>query len=111
MINVRIMRDPSNDEIVGFSVKGHAKFAKHGRDIVCAGVSTVTVGTVNAIETLTGVVLDTSMDNGFLSGKLPQVEDAELSAKVQLLLESMLVMLKDISHSYGKYVQIQEMTI
>ncbi|KWX77733.1 hypothetical protein D3C76_571000 [compost metagenome] len=111
MINVRITRASAQGAIVGFAVKGHAEYAKNGRDIVCAGVSTVTVGTVNSIESLTGVVLDTSMKDGFLSGTLVPVDDPEVSAKVQLLLESMVLMLGDIADSYGKYIKIQEVII
>jgi uncharacterized protein len=111
MINVLITRASGSDAIVGFEVKGHAGYARRGEDIVCAGVSAVTVGTVNSIESLTGVTMDTSMKNGFLSGTLGSVEDSELSAKVQLLLESMVVMLSNIAESYGKYIQIQQVII
>ncbi|MNR31016.1 hypothetical protein D3C85_1485030 [compost metagenome] len=55
--------------------------------------------------------MDTSMKNGFLSGTLGSVEDAETSAKVQLLLESMILMLSDIAESYGKYIKIQQVII
>jgi uncharacterized protein YsxB (DUF464 family) len=51
------------------------------------------------------------MKDGFLSGTLVPVNDPEVAAKVQLLLESMVVMLKDIAKSYRKYVQIQEVII
>ncbi|WP_150269344.1 ribosomal-processing cysteine protease Prp [Paenibacillus tepidiphilus] len=108
MINVRITRTSAQGTIVGFTVKGHAEYAKKGWDIVCAGVSTVTFGTVNSIERLTGVVLETSLDDGFLSGTLVPVTDPEVSAKIQLLLESMVVMLTDIAESYGKYIKIQQ---
>jgi uncharacterized protein len=111
MINVRITRTSAQGTIVGFAVKGHAEYARKGWDIVCAGVSTVTFGTVNSIEKLTGVVLDTSMDDGFLSGTLVPVSDPEVSAKIQLLLESMVVMLSDIAESYGKYIKIQQVII
>lgn len=111
MISVRITRASAQGTIVGFVVKGHAEYAKNGKDIVCAAVSVVTVGTVNSIETLTGVILDTSMKDGFLNGTLVPVDNPEVSAKVQLLLESMVVMLKDIAKSYRKYVQIQEVII
>ncbi|GGG02460.1 hypothetical protein GCM10010912_54080 [Paenibacillus albidus] len=111
MINVRITRSLELGTIVGFEVKGHAGYAKRGEDIVCAGVSTVTVGTVNSIETLTGVIMDTSMKNGFLSGAVGAIEDPGTSAKVQLLLESMVVMLNDIAESYGKYIAVQQVNI
>lgn len=111
MISVRITRVSAEGTIVGFEVKGHAGYAKRGEDIVCAGVSAVTVGTVNSIETLTGISMDTSMKNGFLSGTLSSIEDSDTSAKVQLLLESMVVMLNDIAESYGKYISIEQVNI
>ncbi|WP_054942698.1 ribosomal-processing cysteine protease Prp [Paenibacillus ihuae] len=111
MINVRITRASNMGAVIGFEVEGHAGYAKRGEDIVCAGVSAVTVGTVNSIESLTGISMDTSMKNGFLSGTLGSVEDAETSAKVQLLLESMVLMLSDIAESYGKYIKIQQVII
>ena len=36
----------------GFSVSGHAGYAKRGQDIVCASVSSLVINTVNAIEAL-----------------------------------------------------------
>ncbi|MNH47983.1 hypothetical protein D3C87_2153810 [compost metagenome] len=51
------------------------------------------------------------MKNGFLSGTLSSIDDFDTSAKVQLLLESMVVMLNDIAESYGKYLQIEQVNI
>lgn len=107
MIIVQIFRDEGGN-IERFSIEGHANFAKRGEDIVCAGVSAVTVGTVNSIETLTGVEMDAKMKNGFLSGSLPLLERGETWSQVQLLLESMVVMLSNIAESYGKYIKIQQ---
>lgn len=107
MINVIITRN-SNGTIDSFTVKGHANFAKHGEDIVCAGVSAVTVGTVNAIEALTGVELVSKMKDGFVSGGVPKSIESPQSEQVQLLLESMIVSLKTIEDSYGTYLQIKE---
>ncbi|MGV2788127.1 ribosomal-processing cysteine protease Prp, partial [Clostridium perfringens] len=36
--------------------------------------------------------------------------DDSVSGQVQLLLESMVVMLQGIADSYGKYIRIQELT-
>ncbi|SLK14520.1 MULTISPECIES: ribosomal-processing cysteine protease Prp [unclassified Paenibacillus] len=107
MIIVQIFRN-DDGSIDRFSIKGHANFAKRGEDIVCAGVSAVTVGTVNSIETLTGVEMDAKMKNGFLSASLPVLEKDATWSQVQLLLESMVLMLTDIAESYGKYIQIEQ---
>lgn len=108
MIRVKVYRRDEDHKISSFVVEGHAEFAQSGKDIVCAGVSTVTVGTVNAIEALLGVTLQTSMNLGLLSVSIPDEFEHELSAKLQLLLESMLVMLRSIEDSYGAYITIKE---
>lgn len=111
MINVTIHRNRSG-LIVAYDVSGHAEYAESGKDIVCAGVSAVAVGTVNALQELLPIQLEHTMKKGVLSVKLPRIEQSELSENVsenaQLLLESMLVMLQTIEHSYGQYIKIEE---
>ncbi|MBD8500774.1 ribosomal-processing cysteine protease Prp [Paenibacillus arenosi] len=107
MIRVTIYRN-SEGLIERFAIKGHANYAPHGEDIVCAGVSAVSVGVVNAIEALTGVALECQMKDGFLNGTVPVLNDAHCSEQVQLLLESMVVSLNTMEDSYGSYIQIKE---
>ncbi|MEO3947137.1 ribosomal-processing cysteine protease Prp [Gorillibacterium sp. CAU 1737] len=111
MIQIRIERKPATGAILSFRSKGHASYADHGSDIVCSAVSAITVGTVNAIEKLTGTVADARMKDGFLSARYsPELfEPGNVKGEqVQLLLESMVVMLKGIEESYGKYVTIKQ---
>ena len=108
MIRVKIERSSADHSILDCKVDGHANYANPGQDIVCAGVSAVTVGTVNAIEALLGIQLESDVETGLLHFTVPQPIDQELSAKVQLLLESMVVMLQSIRESYGKYISIQD---
>lgn len=108
MITVTFVRNETDRRIVSFAVEGHAKYAKPGKDIVCAGVSAVSVGTVNAIETLAGVELPAMMKNGWLSSEIPVLPDAEADGRMQLLLEGMVVMLETIATSYGKHVVMRE---
>lgn len=110
MIIVSILRGRDND-ITGFEVSGHAGYAESGQDIVCAGVSAVTVGTVNSIEALTGTVMDAEMKNGFLNAKLPGDVAPKAAEQVQLLLLSMIVMLQSIEGSYGSYIKIKDVII
>jgi uncharacterized protein len=108
MITVTFVRRAADRRIVSFAVEGHAKYAKPGKDIVCAGVSAVSVGTVNAIEELAGTLLPAAMKNGWLSSDIPTLPDEEADGRMQLLLESMAVMLGTIAQSYGKHVVIHE---
>ncbi|WP_028611817.1 ribosomal-processing cysteine protease Prp [Paenibacillus harenae] len=109
MINVTLVRRAADRRIVSFAVEGHAKYAKPGKDIVCSGVSAVTVGTVNAIEALAGEELPYTVKNGWLASDIPVLADEAADGRMQLLLESMVVMLETIVQSYGKHVVIHEL--
>ncbi|UUZ89441.1 ribosomal-processing cysteine protease Prp [Paenibacillus sp. P25] len=107
MIRVAIYRG-HDGHIERFSVDGHAEYDEPGKDIVCAGVSAVTVGTVNAVEALAGLELKNRMKHGLLQVEVPAGLDSETHGKVQSLLESMVVMLQSIEQSYGAYITMQE---
>lgn len=103
MIRVFIRR---NDEgcIASFVVEGHANYSP-GNDIVCAAVSAVTVGTVNSINALTHMEMpDLDYGSGLLKAKLDAAIQHHDGA--QLLLESMLIMLRSIADTYSQHVKI-----
>ncbi|MGG1677568.1 ribosomal-processing cysteine protease Prp [Neobacillus sp. NRS-1170] len=106
MIRITINRTDAGT-IHSFIMSGHANFAEHGEDIVCAGASAVSFGTVNAIEALTGVTADVKQGNGgFLECVYPENLSDETAEKVQLLLEAMVVSLQGIEKEYGKHIKI-----
>ncbi|CAI6082382.1 ribosomal-processing cysteine protease Prp [Cohnella sp. JJ-181] len=105
MIKIDIRRD-ERQRIKSFEVSGHAGYDDPGKDIVCAGVSAVTVGAVNAIERLTGIVPQARMKSGFLSAAMPP--EGVVSDQAQLLLEGMVVALEGMSEDYAKHVRIKQ---
>ncbi|QCJ43612.1 ribosomal-processing cysteine protease Prp [Bacillus sp. S3] len=106
MIGITIYRTDSG-MIHSFTMSGHAQFAKHGKDIVCAGASAVSFGTVNAIEVLIGVKAEVVQGNGgFLECVFPENLSDAAREKVQLLLEAMIVSLQGIEAEYGKHIKI-----
>ena len=108
MVKVEIIRSVSNGEIISYFSEGHANYDGHGKDIVCAGVSAVTFGTVNSMEALLGIVPDHTIHEGFLKVDIPEQIEPKTYEQVQLLLESMVVMLKSIEESYGEFLKINE---
>lgn len=105
MINVRIYRR-SDAFIIGYRVSGHAYYDDPGKDIVCAGVSAVAVGAVNAVEALTGIEPEAEMERGLLAVQLPENVPATAAEKIQTILETMEQMLLTIADSYGDFVHI-----
>lgn len=82
-------------------VSGHSDYAVKGKDIVCAGVSAVTVGTLNAIHQITGKVpVHKIEDDGYVSIKFLKNEQQQMIAQV------CVIQLASIAESYPKYVKI-----
>ena len=78
---------------------GHAEYADPGEDIVCAGVSTLVLNTINAIDAFTDEVFTahTERESGLIDIQFqnPAGHDA------QLLLQTMVLGLQDIQKNYG----------
>jgi hypothetical protein len=106
MIQITINRTESGT-IQSFEISGHALFANRGKDIVCAGVSAVSIGAINAVHALTGVTPEIEhRDDGYLRCAIPENLPEETWDKVQLLLEGMAVSLRTIEEDYGKHIKI-----
>ena len=107
MIKIKIFRQ-TEGKISSFSVTGHSGTAEHGEDIVCAAVSVLSINTINSLEKLAGVVLEKELDDlngGFMK---VSVDDSDLDdPKVQLLLESLELGLRDIEISYHEYIHVK----
>lgn len=108
MVTVEFKR--KQGRIVSFTLSGHANFGPYGHDLVCAGVSAVSFGTVNAVEVLCGVKMsvDQEEDGGYLSCSVPDDLDEATDGQVQLLLEGMKVSVQTIVSEYGEYIQLKE---
>ncbi|RYG74817.1 ribosomal-processing cysteine protease Prp [Lentibacillus lipolyticus] len=107
MIEVNVTRQHS--QIKQFVVTGHAESGPHGYDLVCAGVSAVTFGSVNAVLEMSGADLqiEQGAEGGFLRVTVPERIDGEAMQKIQTLFEGMLVSLKTIEKEYGDYITIR----
>lgn len=107
MIHVEINKH-ANGDICSFTLDGHADFNKKGKDIVCAGVSAVVFGTINAIMELTEVepIVEQGKKGGYLRCIIPDNLPLEINDQVQLLLQGMFVSLQTIEMDYSKYIKI-----
>lgn len=108
MIRVTITR--LDNKITAFELSGHANSGPYGYDLVCAGVSAVSIGSVNAVMKLCELDLgiEQGTDGGYLYVTIPNELDSITMDKVQLLLEGMLISLKTIELEYSQFIQINE---
>ncbi|HOO27906.1 MAG TPA: ribosomal-processing cysteine protease Prp [Lachnospiraceae bacterium] len=96
MITAKVLKkqDGSYDS---FSCSGHAGFSVKGKDIVCAAVSILVINTANAMEQFTDAKFECSSEST-IEWKFLSAPDAG----AKLLMDSMLLGLKEIQNEYGK---------
>lgn len=83
------------------TVRGHAGYAEHGKDIVCASISTLTQVFVASVEEMTDDKLKCEIraGNAVISYK-------NLSEKSRTLLDSFFIGCRMIADAYPQHVRI-----
>ena len=99
MTKITIYRN-QNREVERFSCTGHAGYAASGEDIVCASISVLVINTINSIETFTSTAFICEAEEE--SGDIDFQFADEISPDASLLIESMILGLKEIQNDYGK---------
>ena len=99
MIKVNVKYN--NNKVYELVIKGHAGYDVHGKDIVCAAVSSIAITTVNNI-----ISLDDSVDYEENSGLLiiRVKNDTEINNK---LLDNLVRMLTELENQYPKNIEIR----
>lgn len=94
--------------LTAFEIGGHANSGPYGFDLVCAGVSAVSFGCVNAVMELcsTDLHIDQGADGGYLYVKLPK--SMYMTKEAQLILKTMVVSLQTIEREYEQFIQIKK---
>ena len=85
----------------GIKLEGHANYAPHGCDIVCAGISTLIQTLIQSLEELTADKISYSMQPGMVD-----IEFWDLSERGQVLMDSFFIGFKFFAENYPNNVQI-----
>lgn len=107
MIQVTVKR--KENQIHAFRISGHADSGPYGYDLVCAGVSAVTFGAVNAVMKLcdTDLEIEQANDGGYLYVSIPNHVQNDKLENIQLLFESMIISLETIEQEYSQFITIE----
>ena len=101
MITVNISN--KNNKIHKINVLGHADYADYGKDIVCAGASTIVTTTVNAIA---------KFDKKYISYEQKkdnfEIVILEHNEIVDNLISNMIDMLEDLENDYPKNIKLRK---
>ncbi len=85
-------------------VKGHADSGEYGKDLVCAAVSAIVVGALNALEGEEDIY-DICIEEGHVKcfAKTNGISDHD-----ETVIETLIIQLKTIEVSYPKNLEIKE---
>lgn len=101
MIKVKV--EKTNDQISRLEMKGHSGYDVAGKDIVCAGASTIIITTVNAIISYDETSISYNQDEGYV-----EVIIIKHDKIVDLLLENAISLLKELETQYKNNIKINE---
>lgn len=107
MISVKIQgKNNKANEII---VSGHAGFADHGEDIVCAAVSVLTISILNGLTEILGRTdLGEVVEEGYVRFTIPEINDEPMKMKTDTLISTYLLGIRGIKEAYGDYIQFEE---
>ncbi|MDR6226405.1 ribosomal-processing cysteine protease Prp [Desmospora profundinema] len=109
MIRIMVERDGEGrlDRVL---IKGHAQAGPYGRDLVCAAVSGIAIGMVNAIESIlqSRVYWVADENEGHLDCRVPSGLEPDREDKVRLLLEAMAESLRQVALEHPSHVTFED---
>lgn len=105
MIEVTIDRD-ERDKIVYFLTKGHAYYAPHGQDIICAAISAIVQTTLLGLTEVVGLDPHYTVDSGRV--ECYPYTPLEKEAGASVLLETFFHGITTIANEYPDYVRVVE---
>ncbi|MFV0480041.1 MAG: ribosomal-processing cysteine protease Prp [Anaerorhabdus sp.] len=98
---IQIIIQMKQDKVANLNIQGHAEYADHGKDIVCAGVSAVAVGLLNALDYFSSSCV-CLMEKNEISVQVSDIEDTS----AQIALMTAKIQLETIQESYKEYINI-----
>ena len=84
-------------------IKGHADYDIHGKDIVCASVSSIVMTTINNIIAIDEVGITYTESNALI--KIKKLND---NKNVDKILNNLIRMLEELSEQYPKNIKIEK---
>ncbi|MEF9920400.1 MAG: ribosomal-processing cysteine protease Prp, partial [Erysipelotrichaceae bacterium] len=102
----KICIQTQNEKVISLNIKGHAEYKEYGEDTVCAGVSSIAIGLLNALDLL-NAECTCSMDNNKIS-VLVNNRDNE---QTQIILKTGIIQLETIQESYEAFIKLSKQEV
>lgn len=101
---IKIQINKTNNKYSSLIVSGHSNYDEHGKDIVCAGVSAIVTGGINALGIENKNAISYRVDDGYVNLDVLDI----MNNNIQMIMNVIVIQLRTIEESYKKYVKIYE---
>lgn len=103
MTNITVYK--ANDLYIGFKVFGHSGYEESGKDIVCAGISALTINFINSVEEFMDdrFVCSSNEEDGMIDFKF----ESQPSKESQVLLDSLVFGLENLAKDYKEFISLE----
>lgn len=106
MIVIRLTK--KDDKIRKVEIKGHAGFAKYGKDIVCSAVSSIACTALLGLIEFSTRKVEYVKEEGYLIFTVPEAQTPEEEMKTDAILRTMELGLRDVQKGYKAFVKMEE---
>lgn len=103
VVQVRVQKQQK--QLKKLSISGHAGEVPAGENLVCAGVSSVVVGLLNAIDELANGSCEISV-----SDEITEIVVLKPTKDLDIILNTGIIQLKTIAEGYPKLIKIKEVS-
>ena len=98
---IKAVYEVKDSHYVSLRVSGHAESGEYGKDLICASVSSIIFGLMNALD-----VLDKDIEIKQLNNLITISNNTGLQV-ADNYLELVLTQLKTIEESYGDFIRVE----
>lgn len=98
---IKAVYEVKGDRYVSLEVKGHALSNDYGKDLICASVSSIMFGLMNALD-----MLEEDVQIKQLTNKI-RVDYEGSSDTVEDYFELTIIQLKTLEESYGNFIRVE----
>ena len=98
---IKVVYEAKDNQYLSLEVSGHAEYDEKGKDLICASVSSIVFGLMNAID-----ALKEDVEIKQLTNKITIINHSD-SNIIQDYLELTMMQLKTIEESYGDFIKVE----
>ena len=98
---IKVVYEVIDDTYRSLNVSGHAEYDESGKDLICASVSSIMFGFMNALDELNEEVEIKQLTNSI------KIVNHSNSKQVQNYFELVIIQLKTIEESYGDFIKVE----